>query len=242
MKRFSLHDGRWSEPDGKATAEGLADYLVALEEADRRNEDPCREMSRWAALQICGQILDLGCGTAWKARCLSRDPANRVVACDPDAHLLGYGRKKNGFRQIVQCDGNLLPFPAESFDWVLAIEVIEHVEQPRKLLAEVARVLRSGGRVLMTTPNRLQYFRPWRPKMFYLAMRRQIVLDRSHVREFDAAELQGLLPPSLSPERLLFRGMLCGRPFPIDIGNLPTPLRRWWAQGLELVAEKRESR
>ena len=49
-------------------------------------------------------------------------------------------------------DGNRLPFANESFDTVLSVEVLEHVPDPNQMVAEFARVLRPGGRALVTVP------------------------------------------------------------------------------------------
>jgi len=46
-----------------------------------------------------------------------------------------------------------LPFDGEAFDTVIAMEVIEHIENHRKAIAEMARVLRPGGRAILTFPN-----------------------------------------------------------------------------------------
>jgi SAM-dependent methyltransferase len=50
-------------------------------------------------------------------------------------------------------DGITLPFDAGTFDLVVLVEVIEHVSDKPSLLAEIARVLRRGGRLFLTTPN-----------------------------------------------------------------------------------------
>ncbi len=46
-----------------------------------------------------------------------------------------------------------IPYPDDSFDVVSAGEVIEHIYDPDRLLAETRRVLRPGGHVVLTTPN-----------------------------------------------------------------------------------------
>ncbi|HEV3028180.1 MAG TPA: methyltransferase domain-containing protein [Planctomycetota bacterium] len=46
-----------------------------------------------------------------------------------------------------------LPYPAESFDVVLLVEVIEHLENHRAAIGELARVLKPGGILVLTTPN-----------------------------------------------------------------------------------------
>jgi len=237
-RRFILQEGRWSDELADDPGDRLAGVLVKLSEELQLDPDPFREMEQWKDLRIAGRVLDLGCGTGWKAASLGRDPSNCVVAMDRDARLLEFGRKTFGVDRLVQSDGCALPFPASVFDWVLAIEVVEHVPRPEQLLREIHRVLRPGGKLLLTTPNRLQYLRPWRPKWFYLGLQQRIVLEPSHVREYNAREFKLLLPKGLEIERLRFRGTLCGWPRRVEMDSVPQPLRGWWAQGIEVVARK----
>jgi ubiquinone/menaquinone biosynthesis C-methylase UbiE len=53
----------------------------------------------------------------------------------------------------VLADAHALPFQDKAFDAVVATEVIEHVRYPFRLLREIRRVIRPGGRVLVSTPN-----------------------------------------------------------------------------------------
>src|SRR2546428_8306301 len=55
--------------------------------------------------------------------------------------------------QTVSADAEALPYRDESFDAVAATEVLEHVDEPGRMLSEATRVLRPGGRFFMTTPN-----------------------------------------------------------------------------------------
>lgn len=54
--------------------------------------------------------------------------------------------------QVVQSEVSRLPFPADSFDLVCALDIVEHVDDDDGVLAELARVARPGATVLMSTP------------------------------------------------------------------------------------------
>jgi SAM-dependent methyltransferase len=101
--------------------------------------------------------LDLGCGRClfpdWMAnqqsRVLSR--THWVVGVDVDADSL---RDHVAYRDKALASAYQLPFAAGSFDLVSANMVVEHLAEPARLLEEVRRVLKPGGRFLFHTPNR----------------------------------------------------------------------------------------
>lgn len=120
-------------------------------------------------LDACGigpgtRVLDLGCGGGRHAYACARAGA-RVVALDADAASLGEvlgllgamgeaGELPSGAAgAAVGADGARLPFGDESFDVVIAAEVLEHVADDAAVLAELARVLRPGGVVALTVPR-----------------------------------------------------------------------------------------
>lgn len=61
---------------------------------------------------------------------------------------------------VLNGAGERLPFADASFDLAISWDVVEHVQNPAQLLAELARVLKPGGRVLLTVINRLAYRDP----------------------------------------------------------------------------------
>ena len=92
-----------------------------------------------------GALLDLGCGAK---------PYKGLFCVDEyiGVDVLVSGHDHN--RSDVDCfyDGISLPFESKSFDHVFSSEVLEHVFEPDIVLAEVRRVLKSGGILAMTTP------------------------------------------------------------------------------------------
>jgi SAM-dependent methyltransferase len=70
---------------------------------------------------------------------------------------------------LVVADGRSLPFEDESFDHAYSISVLEHIEEPgdAEALAELARVVRPGGRVIVTLPHAQAYREDWRDVPVY---------------------------------------------------------------------------
>src|SRR3954452_10243710 len=110
------------------------------------------------------QVLDLGCGFGRHAFEAYRRGAH-VVAVDRSAAELDQvsglframeqtGEAPRGLvARAVRADLLALPFPDASFDVVMASEVLEHIPDDEMAMAEIARVVRPGGRVAVTVPR-----------------------------------------------------------------------------------------
>lgn len=96
-------------------------------------------------------VLDLGCG---RTGGIERfwDKAAMAVGIDPDLESLSARRRG---MPVLQGFGDHLPFPDATFDIVVSVWVIEHLEAPERVFAEVARVTRPGGHFVFLTPNAL---------------------------------------------------------------------------------------
>ncbi len=103
------------------------------------------------------RVLVDGCGVGMYVRAL-QDHATNVHGLDIESeHLLG--AVDNAPRaHFVLGRGEELPYSDDSFDLILSHEVIEHVQDDRRAAAEMARVLRPGGRAVIFAPNRLYPF------------------------------------------------------------------------------------
>ena len=107
-----------------------------------------------------GRVLDAPCGEGSLARELE-GLGHEVWACDIDPAVL---TPTDGVRfNLIDLNGPL-PYPDHFFDAIVSLEGIEHLEAPAVCLHEFARVLRTGGHLVLSTPNvnnvqsRLHYF------------------------------------------------------------------------------------
>lgn len=103
-----------------------------------------------------GRMLDLGCGTGEIARA-GAAAGLRVTGCDISELMLRSAMSRDPQREVewvrLETQWRRLPFPAGSFDAVVAASVLEYVDEPSVVLAECARVLRPGGLLACTVPD-----------------------------------------------------------------------------------------
>jgi 2-polyprenyl-3-methyl-5-hydroxy-6-metoxy-1,4-benzoquinol methylase len=97
-------------------------------------------------------VLDAGCGYGAFSRWAATRGA-RVVSCDIADKLARRAAAEAGSRGVAS-DACELGFHDESFEIVISSEMIEHTERPAEAVRELARVLRPGGVLVITTPNR----------------------------------------------------------------------------------------
>lgn len=101
------------------------------------------------------KILDLGCGTGYYLFLLSSLPISlNLVGLDNDSKALEEARGSLSKRiKFILSDCAKLPFKDKTFDKVVASEVLEHLQDDRKTLKEVFRILKPGGIFVISTPS-----------------------------------------------------------------------------------------
>lgn len=131
------------------------DDPVALLRAQNKLEIPwvLGEIRRYIGYQA--RVLDIGCGGGFLSNGLAKG-GHHVTGLDLSSSSLkvAQSRDETGTVKYVQGDAYQLPFPRESFDVVTAMDLLEHVSDPRKILAEATRVLHPGGLFFFHTFNR----------------------------------------------------------------------------------------
>lgn len=97
-------------------------------------------------LDGASRVLDIGCGDGQVARLASAGGASFVVGVDPTWNQIRIAADRGGGVHVVRSGADALPFDGESFDAAVACLVFEHIRAVDEAIAEVARVLRPGGR------------------------------------------------------------------------------------------------
>lgn len=131
-----------------------------------------------AAELVSGDVLEIGTGMGYGVEVVA-PAADKYVTIDKSCAYNVELPTNAEFRQMTVPP---LDFADESFDYVISFQVIEHIKNDKEFVAEVSRVLRKGGKFIVSTPNAPMSLtrNPW------------------HVREYKAEELKELLSKEFS--------------------------------------------
>jgi len=99
--------------------------------------------------QAPAEILDAGCGTGINLRYLRA--LGRAVGADRAIEAVRFCRSRNE-PEVVLSDLTRLALPDERFDLITALDVLEHIDDDQAAIAELVRVTRPGGHLLVTVP------------------------------------------------------------------------------------------
>ncbi|GAC1322565.1 MAG: hypothetical protein NVSMB2_19920 [Chloroflexota bacterium] len=130
-------------------------------------------------------VLDVASGSGFGLEMLRHTGAD-VIGLDYDGAALYGVRRLLGDARLVHGDATRLPLRAAVIDTVVSFETLEHVPDAAAMVRELRRVLKPGGRLILSTPNKS--FGP--PRLH--------ANNPYHIQEFTAAELRTLLSASFS--------------------------------------------
>jgi len=134
-----------TDPSSKAALRGEPSYVWRAGQERR-----LQMILEQAGERISGRLLDDGCGVGTYVDHLAPH-AGGVFGLDFEHERVVHAHQRNSL--VLCAAGEHLPFPANSFDLVLSIEVLEHVQDDRLAVQEIVRTLKPGGRLVLFCPN-----------------------------------------------------------------------------------------
>jgi SAM-dependent methyltransferase len=143
-------------------------------------------------MQFCvgKAVLDIASGEGYGSSILGQVAA-KVNGTDLLAEAVDFARQHYGTESVTFSQGDVrnIPHPDAAFDVVVSFETLEHVTEHERFMAEIKRVLRPGGLLVMSSPDRDVYLRGLQPNPF-------------HRRELNRDEFSALLAQFFSDYRL----------------------------------------
>lgn len=144
-----------------------------------------------ASKLIEGSILEIGCGVGRGLTYLLGN-CEKYTALDKNKKVIEQLQKENPELHFIH--QNIPPVdtvPDSSFDFIVSFQVIEHVVKDELFVEEIHRILKPGGKAILTTPNRKKSLtrNPW------------------HVREYTAKEFENLLSKYFDKDKIIAKGV-----------------------------------
>ena len=125
---------------------------------------------------VQGDVADIGCGTGFGTHLLTCN-AKHVAGYEIDRDALRFAETVFPLKSLSFSYGDLVEGIEGQFDFVIMIDVIEHIKQDKQALINAKKMLHPGGKLIISTPNRLSRYRK----------------SENHVREYGPKELEGIL-------------------------------------------------
>lgn len=132
------------------------------------------------------KILDVGCGYGFNVYNLSKNKKNDVIGIDLFSDNINICKKRYPGLNFMQMDITRLEFEDKLFDNIYAIEVLEHVDNLVDALNEIKRVLKCGGKLIISVPYE-------KSERFLLKLRPIYFQEIHHVRIFQGKELENTI-------------------------------------------------
>ncbi|MFT4095422.1 MAG: class I SAM-dependent methyltransferase [Niabella sp.] len=181
-----------------------------------------------AARIVSGKVLEIGTGSGYGIEVIA-SKATKFVTIDKfeNENIAGLVKTHSNieFRQM-----NIPPFSGiadDAFDFVITFQVIEHIKNDRLFVKEIHRVLKPGGRLIVTTPNKKMSLtrNPWHIREYTVAGLKDLLLQR-----FKEVKTLGVYGDDTVMEYYAANKKAVERITRFDILNLQYNLPRWFLQ------------
>ncbi|GAA0702648.1 malonyl-ACP O-methyltransferase BioC [Marinobacterium maritimum] len=140
--------------DKRKVAQAFSRAAQSYDSVAQLQRDIADQLLGWLPQQVQGRMLDLGCGTGYAAPYLrERYPQAPLLHLDLAHGMLTFAREQRPVAgAFYMCgDAEQLPLADASVELIWSSLAVQWCEQPDRLLAELARVLKPGGRCLLAT-------------------------------------------------------------------------------------------
>jgi SAM-dependent methyltransferase len=173
------------------------------------------------------RVLEIGCGTGCDLLQFAKHGANAAGIDITQEHIRLARERVGNLARVLPGSGTSIPFENGSFDYVYSHGVLHHLDQPRRMVEEIFRVLRPGGRFNVHVYALWSYWTPflmlkhgWNWKLWIENSREPV-----HIDLYSGRKLRRLFAPAkISLEKFEFRFM--------------RPLERWLGWFLVAKGEK----
>lgn len=171
-----------------------------------------RTIHRLLSPQTGERLLEVGCSSGYRIERYSRTGAE-LYGVDADHDAIEAGKASHSPVELIEADASSLPFPDSFFDKVLSVHLLEHLENPIKAVAEMARVLKPSSSAVIVVPcERIRgdtAFAGW------------LRFRNLHLHKFTPSTITRLLSPYFRIEVALFHTLIPGRFVPLPLNRTP---------------------
>lgn len=139
---------------------------------------------------VSGKILDVGChGGTFTQVVLKRIGTKQIYGVDISHSAIEYIQKRIPYGHFQVASAEQLPFKTGTFDAVFCLEVLEHVDNPVRVVSEIRRVLKKGGYGVVLVPSESKLFKT----IWFLWTLYYPVWRHAHVQNFSGNKLDEVI-------------------------------------------------
>ncbi len=196
------------------------------------------------AVKRADVIIDIGCGSGVQMKEIGKNGYSLALGIDVNLNAIRFARERSlPNTEFIIADAQNLPVKSSSADRIICAEIIEHVKSPQLLVNEIARVLKHGGAVVVTTPNDKSVWGIY--EFFWDVFGRGRNYGETHLRFFSESGLRSNFPgfSECSTQSLFFISplfALFNRKALLEGGEKLDRLFERWGWGVSIILYARK--